>query len=130
MAFALGILLAILAAAGLCLLSWRGMKNSANITNPFSELPEDAFRQCADFVKKRYTFFFICCLVILISLVLIYAASAGGGSGIYLWGIFGIFLGLFFYALGSFERRKAEEILEAHKHDWKDLTRSIADHKA
>ena len=129
MAFSLAMLLAILGAAGLCVISWRGMKSSSNITNPFSELPDDAFRKCADRVKKRYTFLFICCLVILISLLLIYAASAGGGSNIYLWGVFGIFLGLFFFALSSFERRKAEEILEAHKHDWKDLTQSIAAHK-
>ena len=130
MAFSLAILLAILGAAGLCVISWRGMKNSANITNPFSELPDDAFRKCADLVKKRYTFFFICCLVIFIALIFIYTAWAGGGRSIYLWGVFGIFLGLFFYALGIFERRKAEEILEAYKHNWKDLTESIAAHKA
>lgn len=129
MAFSLGILLAILGAAGLCLITWRGVKNSADITNPFPELPDDAFRKCADLVKKRYTFFFLCCLVIFISLILIYAASAGAGGNVYLWAIFGIFLGLFFYALGIFERRKVEEILEAHKHDWKELAQSIAAHR-
>ena len=129
MAFSLGILLAILGAAGLCVITWRGVQSSALITNPFPELPDDAFRKCADMVKKRYIFFFICCLVILISLVLIYAASAGGGKSIYLFGVFGIFLGLFFYAFGIFERRKAEEILEAYKHDWKEVTQSIAAHK-
>ena len=130
MAFSLGILLAILGAAGLCVVTWRGVQSSAIITNPFSELPDDAFRKCADMVKKRYTFFFLCCLVILISLILIYAASAGAGGNIYLVGVLGIFLGLFFYALGIFERRKTEEILEPYKHNWKDLTQSIADHKA
>jgi hypothetical protein len=129
MAFSLGILLAILGAAGLCVLTWRGVQSSAIITNPFSELPDDAFQKCAAMVKKRYTFFFICCLVILISLILIYTAAAGAGGNIYLLGIFGIFLGLFFYALGIFERRKVEEMLEAYKHNWKDLTQSIAVHK-
>lgn len=129
MAFSMGILLAILGAAGLCLITWRGVQSSANITNPFLELPDDAFRKCADMVKKRYTFFFLACLVVLISLILIYAATAGAGKNSYLLGVFGIFLGLFFYALGIFERRKVEELLEAYKHDWKELTRSIAAHK-
>ena len=87
MVFSLGILLAILAAAGLCLVTWRGVQSSAIITNPFSELPDDAFRECATMVKKRYTFFFLCCLVILISLILIYSASAGAGENIYLLGV-------------------------------------------
>jgi hypothetical protein len=129
MAFSLGILLAILGAAGLCVITWRGVQSSTHITNPFSELPDDAFRKCAAMVKKRYTFFFLCCLAILISLLLIYTASLGAGANIYLLGVFGIFLGLFFYAFGIFERRKAEEILEAHKHNWKELTQSIAAHQ-
>ena len=124
MAFALGILLAISGAAGLCVITWRGVQSSANITSPFPELPDDAFRKCAAMVKKRYTFFFLCSLAILISLILIYAASAGAGANIDRLWVFGIFLGLFFYAFGIFERRKAEEILAEHKHDWKDLTQS------
>ena len=130
MAFALAILLAILGAAGLCVITWRGVQSSAIIANPFPELPDDAFQKCAAMVKKRYTFFFLCCLAILISLILIYTAAAGAGANIYLFGVFGIFLGLFFYALGIFERRKTEEILEPYKHNWKDLTQSIAAHKA
>ncbi|TSA11699.1 MAG: hypothetical protein D4R73_03375 [Deltaproteobacteria bacterium] len=134
MAFSLGILLFILGAAGFCVTCWRGIKNSSNITNPFPELPDDAFRKCADMVKKRYTFLFICNLVILISLLLLFAASAGGVKNTNLlvvfglFVIFGLFVAVFFLALSTFERRKADEILEAHKHNWKDLTHSIAAH--
>jgi hypothetical protein len=130
MALSLAILLAILGAAGLCIITWRGMKSSANIANPFPELPDDIFRQCADKVKKRYTFLFVCCLMMLVSFVLFYAAMSGAGGVSYLLGLLGIFAGLFFLALGGFERRKVEEILAAYKHNWKDLTESIAAPKA
>jgi hypothetical protein len=129
MFYLLAIILAILATAGQAVICWRGVKNSANITNPFPELPDDAFRKCADMVKKRYILFFSCCLVILISLILFYTGASQRSGILYVLGIFGIFLGIGFLAFGSFERRKTEEILEAHKHDWKDFTQAIAAHK-
>jgi hypothetical protein len=130
MAFTVEILLAILGAAGLGWISWRGMKSSDAITNPFPELPEDAFRKCADLVKKRYSFFLASSLVILVSILLLSAVWAGWGGYAYLFGVLGIFIGLFFCALGVFERRKVEEILEAHKHDWYEFTKAVAAHKA
>jgi len=129
MLFNLAIIFALLAAGIFCGISWRGMKSSAIITNPFPELPDDAFRACADFVKKRYSHLFISSVAICVSIFFIYLARIRLGATFYLLGILGIFVALFFFARATFERRKAEEILEQHNHRWFDLTYSIAAHK-
>jgi hypothetical protein len=125
----LAVILAILAAIGQSIVCWRGIKNSTHITNPFPELPDDAFRKCADMVKKRYTFFFLSSLVMIATFLFLFIGWLQQVGAAFRWAMLGIMIGIGFLAFGSFERRKAVEILHEHKHDWKDFTQAIATHK-
>jgi heme A synthase len=129
MLYDLAVILALLAAGIFCGTTWRGMKSSEAITNPFPELPDEAFRTCADFVKKRYAHMFFSSVAVCAAIIFIYLARIRPGLMFYLLGILGIFIALIFFGLATVERSKAEKILAEHNHHWFDLTHSIAAHR-